>query len=311
MLSRAAERVYWTGRYLERTEDAARIVQQYSQLLLDLPYEVGVRWIELVRIVGSAASYAETGLPETEDHIVRFLLGDKNNAASLLSSLRMARENVRNTRDLLPQESWECVNELYQYANDAIATAVDGEARFDILAECIGRCQQINGVLHGTMSHRAPFHFLRLGQCIERADMTSRIIDVAAAYLKRNETLVRRYGSVLWTNALKSVSAFQMYRQYRQPQVVGYEVIDYLVRDNDFPRAIRFCVDRAKASARKLPRADATVAALDEVIDFVRPLDAEHVTAADISAFMDSVQKRLGVVHGHVVDTWFLPEDAS
>ena len=238
MLSRAAERVYWTGRYLERTENTARIVQQYSQLLLDLPDEVGVDWAELVGIVGATGAFEATGRERRESDILEFLLVEMNAAPSLSFSLKMARDNIRNTRDLLPHESWESVNELHHWAGRNLEHAVSGRDRFEVLSEVIARCLQINGILTGTMSHNSPYQFLRLGQNIERADMTSRVIDVAAAYIRHNERLVRRYGSSLWTNVLKSVSGFQMYRQYCQPQVEGARVIEFLVTDGAFPRAI-------------------------------------------------------------------------
>jgi uncharacterized alpha-E superfamily protein len=307
MLSRAAERVYWTGRYLERAENTARLVQQYSQLLLDLPEEAGVEWTELVRIVGAAEAFQATGAADTEAEVLYFLLVEPGSPSSLASSLRMARENVRNTRDLLPQESWENVNELYQDARERLALAARGENRFECLAEIIGRCQQIDGSLTGTMSHLSPYHFLVLGQTIERADMTSRVIDVASAYIRHNERLVRRYGSSLWTNVLKSVSGFQMYRQYCQPQVQGSKVIDFLLRDTAFPRAVACCLDSARESARRLPRADATTAALDEVGKLLEPV-GQDFSAETISALMDTLQQRIGDVHARVVDTWFLPD---
>jgi len=307
MLSRAAERVYWTGRYLERAENTARIVQQHSQLLLDLPEEAGVGWLELVRIFGAQQAFAQSDRDESEPRILAFLLADADSHSSLAFSLRMARENIRNTRDLLPHEAWEAVNELNQYARQNLATAASADDRFDILAECIGRCQQIMGLLIGTMSHHSPFHFLALGQSIERADMTSRIIDVAAAYIQHNERLVRRYGSSLWTNVLKSVSGFQMYRQYCQPQVDGVRVIDFLVRDTAFPRAIACCLDQAAASCAALPRGDRTAAALDVVRARLDPPEA--ATADVVSRLMDEVQQELGNAHQAVVDTWFLPGD--
>ena len=307
MLSRAAERVYWTGRYLERAENTARIVQQYSQLLLDLPVEVGVGWPELVRIFGAQQAFKRGGEDEGELGILAFLLADKNSYSSLAYSLRMARENIRNTRDLLPHEAWESINELNQYAGRNLPAAARDDDRFEVLAECIGRCQQIVGLLNGTMSHHSPFHFLTLGQSIERADMTSRIIDVAAAYIQHNERLVRRYGSSLWTNALKSVSGFQMYRQYCQPQMDGERVIDFLIRDNAFPRAIACCLDRASASCASLPRGEQTTAALDSVRESLDLPD--EVTATAVSRLMDDLQQGLGGVHQAVVETWFLPGD--
>lgn len=310
MLSRAAERIYWTGRYLERAENTARIAQQYSQLLLDLPEEVGVEWIELIRIFGATSAFEETGRPARETDVLDFLLAERSSAASLVYSLQMARENIRNTRDLVPQESWENVNELYRDARDRLPLAARGDGRFDVLAEVIARCQQINGSLTGTMSHLSPYHFLTLGQSIERADMTSRIIDVATAYIRHNERLVQRYGSSLWTNVLKSVSAFQMYRQYCQPQVQGSKVIDYLLHDTAFPRAVANCLQTARQSARRLPRPEDTDAALEEVESLLAaPIDPA-CSADDISELMDATQKRLGRVHSAVVGTWFLPGDS-
>jgi uncharacterized alpha-E superfamily protein len=311
MLSRAAERVYWTGRYLERAENTARIVQQYSQLLLDLPPEAGVEWSELVRIVGVAEAFEASGNADSEAAILLFLLADIAGSSSLAYSLRMARENIRNSRDLLPQESWENVNELYQYAIENLSSAAHGRDRFDVLAECIGRCQQINGSLRGTMSHHSPYQFLVLGQNIERADMTSRIIDVAAAYVQHNEQLVQRYGSSLWTNVLKSVSGFQMYRQYCQPQVEGFRVIEFLLRDVAFPRAVACCLDAARVSCRKLPHNEQALAAIDNVYALIEPAAEEQLTATDVSALMDSLQKHLGHVHKAVVEAWFLPVDGQ
>ncbi|MEO0996433.1 MAG: alpha-E domain-containing protein, partial [Pseudomonadota bacterium] len=310
MLARAAERVYWMGRYLERAENTARIVQQYSQLLLDLPEEVGVGWPELMRIFGAELQLQAQGGEMSDQAVFRFLLGDGDSRSSLVFALRMARENLRNTRDLLPQESWECLNELYRSARNELASAGTDEDRFDILADCIGRCQQVAGILGGTMSRRSPFHFLILGRCLERADMTSRIIDVATAYLGKNERLVLRYGSTLWTNALKSVSGFQMYRQYCQPQVQGVAVIGFLLQDRDFPRAVARCVDKARASAAELPRGNATIDALDDIGRFLAPIATSSLVPGEVSALMDDVQQRLGAIHGAVAGTWFLAGDS-
>lgn len=311
MLSRAAERVYWTGRYLERAENTARLVQQYSQLLLDLPQEVGVGWPELVRIVGAMDAFRASGQPETERGILEFLLADTRGCTSLAYSLRMARENIRNTRDLLPHEAWENVNELYQGTRRSLGPAASSEDRFEVLAECVGECQKVSGILTGTVSHHSPYHFLCLGQSIERADMTSRIIEVAAAYIQQNERIVRRYGSSLWTNVLKSVSGFQMYRQYCQPQVEGFRVIDFLLRDHAFPRSIVFCLDSARSSCAALPRGEETIAELDEADGLLQPVAADGLSAAEVTHLMDTLQLRLGDVDRAVAATWFLHEGSA
>lgn len=307
MLSRAAERIYWAGRYLERAENTARIVQQYSQLLLDLPREADVGWQELVAIFGARQAFEATGANNEERAIFEFLVADAASASSLRYCIASARDNIRNSRDLLPQESWESANELHQYARRSLAASTSSEDRFEVLSECIGRCQQINGILIGTMSHTTPFHFLTLGQSIERADMTTRVIDVAASYLQRNERLVLRYGSTLWTNVLKSVSGFQMYRQYRQPQVEGFAVIDFLLNDRNFPRAARACIDIGCTTAQSLPRADGLIEALEHTRDALPAPLPDDLDGAAVSKLMDTLQERLGDAHAAVVDTWFLP----
>jgi uncharacterized alpha-E superfamily protein len=309
MLSRAAERVYWAGRYLERAENTARIVQQYSQLLLDLPDEVGVAWDELVAIFGAASDFDTSSRNNAEREILDFLLADASSGTSLLHSIKMARDNIRNSRDLLPQESWENANELYQFAQKELATTTSSEDSFEVLSECIGRCQQINGILMGTMSHNSPYYFLTLGQAMERADMMSRIIDVAAAYLQQNERLVLRYGSTLWTNVLKSVSGFQMYRQYCQPEVEGLVVIDFLLNDAKFPRAVRACAELAKNAAAMLPRGDRLIHSLDRIEHALPSPLPDDLDGAEVSRLMDTLQKRLAAAHEAVVETWFLPGD--
>ncbi len=309
MLSRAAERIYWTGRYLERAENTARIVQQYSHLLLDLPDEVGVEWGELVDIFGATDAFKEADTRNQDAAIRNFLLANSDSGTSLLYSIKMARDNIRNARDLLPQESWEGANEFFQYARRELAATTSSENLFDVLSECIARCQQINGVLIGTMSHDSPYFFLTLGQSIERADMTSRIIDVAAAYLQQNERLVLRYGSTLWTNVLKSVSGFQMYRQYCQPEVEGLMVIDFLLNDEKFPRAMRACMETAKHTAECLPRSGHLIHSLERTENALPSPLPDDLDGAQVSDLMDTLQQRLGDAHTAVVETWFLPGD--
>jgi len=309
MLSRAAERAYWAGRYLERAENTARIVQQYSQLLLDLPDEVEVGWHELVQIFGGSAQFSGRVKADEELTILQFLLFDPGSSSSLNYTIRAARDNIRNLRDLLPQESWECVNELHQYARQQLQSTTAAEDRFEVLSECIGRCQQINGVVAGTMSHENPSAFLTLGQSIERADMTSRLIDVAAAYLQQNERIVLRYGSTLWTNVLKSVSGFQMYRQYVKPAVEGIAVVDFLLNDEAFPRAVRASILAARNTTGSLPQGEHVLHALDKAGNALPSLLPDALDGKMVSEMMDTLQKRLAAAHNAVVDTWFLPAD--
>lgn len=310
MLSRAAERVYWCGRYLERAEGSARVVQQYLHMLLDLPDEAGVRWQELAPIFG-AGMVGDLDDDDEKTGFVDLMLAGKNSQVSLLNSLKMARENIRNTRDLLPIESWEYVNELYHYAHKSLDTDAQREDQFEVLSECIGRCHQLTGCLGNTMSHRSPYQFLMLGQQIERADMTTRIIDIAVTYLRSSDKQAQRFAPTLWTNLLKTVGGFQMYRQYVQPQVSGHEIINFLANDPDFPRAVRCAVNRAVACARALPRSDKAIAQLNKTRKFIRKSDVRSIDTDQISRLMDVTQKNLGLAHNAIAATWFLNTTSS
>ncbi|OYV23217.1 MAG: hypothetical protein CG442_417 [Methylococcaceae bacterium NSO1] len=116
MLSRSAERLYWLARYLERTENIARLVNVHMNLLLDLPKGVEMGWRQLILINASKEEFYEKNNVANERNITRFLLADAGYPGSLFSSLSAARENIRTSRELLPDEAWEQVNEMYLFA---------------------------------------------------------------------------------------------------------------------------------------------------------------------------------------------------
>ena len=182
MLSRVAQNVYWMARQIERAEDTARLINVNGNLLLDLPRNTTFGWLPLIFIVGAEKLFFEKDPHRLadENNVVRFLIGDRDNPGSIISSLAAARENLRTTRDTVPPEAWEQINALYIYARDHVPTR---RGRFEFLRRVIQGAQQINGLLAGAMSRTAAYDFVRLGRYLERADMTTRILDVRSANL--------------------------------------------------------------------------------------------------------------------------------
>src|SRR5690242_9659183 len=152
MLSRVAERVYWMGRYVERAESSARLLNAYTNQLMDLPRGAEPGWKHLVDITGATPLFEASGAYD-ERGTVSFLVADRENPGSILSSVAMARENVRTTRDVLPTEAWEYANELYLFAKANAERCVARGQRFAVLKTIVARCQQLEGLLAGTMSH--------------------------------------------------------------------------------------------------------------------------------------------------------------
>ncbi len=305
MLSRVAERVYWMARYLERAENTARLVSVYANLLLDLPKGYTVGWHTLITITGIEEPFRKHYEQADERSVVRFLLTDTHNTSSVLSALAGARENVRTTRDLFPAEAWEAINELHLFAREHAVGGVNRSQRHDYLTQIIHGCQQLAGLLAGTLSHDAAYDFVRLGRNLERADMTTRILDVGVATLQEQDDSAGALLSTLWINVLRSLSAYQMYRRHVRASVNGRDVASFLLGDAQFPRSVRYSVDELAAALGRLPRAEAPLTAVARISRLLTQTDPRAIGREALHGFIDDLQLELGQVHDAIAGTWF------
>jgi uncharacterized alpha-E superfamily protein len=310
MLSRVAERVYWAARYLERAENTARLSRVYGALLLDLPKTAGVDWPLLVDITGGTPVSGQKS-NRSDRTTLRYLLADPDNPCSVLSSLRAARENFRTSRDMAPSEAWRRVNELYLYGKENLNRAVFERRRHEILVNITRMCQEIRGLLADGMTHGDPYQFLRLGRMLERADMTTRVIDVAVTSLMSGRADLEPFQNSLWIAVLRSVSGYQVYRQQVRRRVVARDVIGFLLTDTQFPRAVGYCLGELDLSLRSLPRYEAALRGVLRLQRIVGEIDLPAASAAELHDFMDAIQLDLGSIHEQIALTWFLPVEAA
>ncbi|MEZ5498335.1 MAG: alpha-E domain-containing protein [Steroidobacteraceae bacterium] len=306
MLSRVAERVYWAARYLERAEDSARLVDVHAQLLLDLPRTAGIGWSQVPEIMGIDIGGIRKGRFAERD-ILKRLLTDENCASSVLSSIAMARENFRTTRDVVPTEAWQGVNELHLFARSELRWAIGQRRRHAILSDVVARVQQLRGLLADTMSHGPAYQFIRLGTNLERADMCTRIIDVAVSGLLRNLEPLQRFDNTLWMSTLKSVSGYQMYRQYVRRRIRSADVLTFLFQDEDFPRSLRHCLWQIERCLQRLPNSSTVAQSLRELTGYLVKMDVGQMDNADLHAAVDQMQIELAAMHQRMTDTWFAP----
>jgi uncharacterized alpha-E superfamily protein len=306
LLSRVAERIYWSARYLERAETTARLARVYGNLLLDLPRQAGLKWDLLIQITGCEELYRELQPNPGPDTAERFLVADRSNPSSVRSSLLHARENLRTTRDNLPSEAWRSVNELCMYVGEELDAATSHRRRYGIHSRVVEGCQQINGLLHDTMSHDSGYQFFRIGRGLERADMTTRIIDVAAALLLGREDLAR-FDNALWMAVLQSLSAYQMYRQKVRRRIDGTDVIAYLLKDDQFPRAFSFSLRELGSSLAVLPRNAEPHKSLGGLRRMLAQLEVAGLDIATLHQWIDDAQRELGELHALIHRTWFEP----
>jgi uncharacterized alpha-E superfamily protein len=308
MLSRVAENIYWLGRYTERAENTARIVSVNANLLLDLPRGIAPGWAPLVYISGANAEFEERYENYNECHVVHFLLGDERNAGSTLYALGAARENCRTIRDFVPREAWELLNELYLYARDELERGMSKGGRHTYLKHIIQGVQGINGLLSGTMLHDQGYEFLHLGRFLERADMTTRIIDVRSANLLPHETTeLQPFETIQWVSVLKSMTAYQAYRRSEQVRVQREPVLRFLFQHREFPRAVWHSIEAVRHSLERLPRDEAALRVAGRIKRNLEAAEPWRLDQKRLHAYVDELQLAIGDLHAEIAKTWFPP----
>lgn len=312
MLSRVAENLYWTTRYMERAEDTARLINAVTLMSLDMPGDVRFGWDSLIRVAGLDHVFFEHYGEANEVSVMRFLIHDEKNPSSILNCITQARENTRTFREVVPWEFWEGVNELYLYAKQNLSGELTRRRRYDVLQAVIRRRQSMVGLLVGTMSRDAAFQFLRLGRNMERADMTSRILDVSCAVIPpRTETPATPYGDLAWMSILKALSAYQMYRRYVSVHADGGKVIEFLLKNRDFPRTIAHCLIQILAVLRQLPNPGPVMSVVEETLAFVERADSETLAQRGLHAYTDQIQLGLSSVHDALRRHYFRQVDGE
>jgi uncharacterized alpha-E superfamily protein len=307
MLSRVAENLYWVGRYLERAENTARLINSTTQVLLDLPVNASFGWDVLIKVAGLDAEFGKRYPHADEDSIIRFLIEDEDNPSSIISSIHNARENTRTVREVLPMELWERINSLYLYIRENAARTLIGRGpRDEVLRAVIGQRESIVGLLTGSMSRDVAYQFIKLGRNMERADMTTRIVDVnSAVHLPADSALAALTSERAWISTLNALSAYQMYRNHVGVHVRSHDVVEFLLKDPHFPRTVKHCLAEIEGCLSTLPQ---HVDAMKQVRKAWRRLDGmklEGLTSPVLHEYLDQVQADIGAIHAAVARQYF------
>jgi len=309
LLSRVAEAVYWAGRYVERAETTSRIVKVQTELYLDLPRSAGLDWAPLLAVTGSADGFAE-GAELNEEQVIEFLLADPDNRGSVIASLGQARENMRTTRSVFPREAWEALNELYHWTRDTCDDAVPRRSRLQWTEHVMAECQRLIGILAGTMTHDAAYSFMRIGRHVERADMTSRVLDVQAGTLLA-QAEGEPYADLTWMAVLKSVAGYQMYRRSVQSGVQGPEVLRFLLQDTLFPRSVQHCLYEIARDLLVLSHNDAVMGSCARAQLYVEQARVRSLAWDGLSPYVDGLEVHLDSLHASLSDTYFQVQPQS
>ncbi len=245
MLSRTASSLYWLGRYVERADFAARLVEATVRLDALSARPAGeAAWQSALVVSETDEAFAETGQSVTQSHVARFLTLDTSHPGSIVRCLDMARNNAKAVRTALTRDAWTSINRAWLIFNNrsspggTTATLNLVEA---VKAETLG----FEGAMNRMLRNHANA-FIRLGQSIERADNTARLLDVKYHLLLPEGEKV---GGVIdrdqWTTILQTVSAVTAYRWLYSEGLTPANVIDLLLTRNELPRSLAGCAEEA------------------------------------------------------------------
>ncbi len=310
MLSRTANSIYWMTRYIERAENVARFIDVNLLLMLDLPHVTTQHWDSLVMTTGDVQLFREHYPQVDQDNVIRFLTFDRDNPNSIFTTVRAARENARSVREIISSEMWEQINTFYLMLKEAQVSQVlhSPSAFFSNVKQA---CHMFDGVIHGTLSHGEAWNFAQMGRFLERADKTARILDVEHFLPANPSDTGTHFEIIQWSAVLKSVSAFEMYRQrYRGIQLE--KLIGFLLLNPDFPRSLYHCVVQAEASLYEVSgtvpgkrfsnAAEQSLGKLRAKLEFC---DLDEILEKDLHEFLDSIELHLNQIDDKIYDTFF------
>jgi uncharacterized alpha-E superfamily protein len=290
VIARVADHCFWLGRYVERAESTARVLEVTGAIALDAELAPRRSWQPVVVVAGQEADlvarFGEGALGDG-DLVQRYLATDRKNPVSIVRSAFAARENARAIREVISLEVWRAVNEL---ALSLAASSDDTTADLDALYAKVRRSTQLAlGLVRSTMLQDAPLDFIWLGVLLERVGQTARLLDVQHHALLAEGAPHPVLETALWLSLLRACSGFEAFMKRNRGRVTGPSVASFLVLEKRFPRAVAFCVRAARdrfaalcadgevTAARALDR----LTALDRYLTDLAPGDLEggHVHA--------------------------------
>lgn len=307
MLARDAENLYWMARYLGRAENTARLILSTTEILLDLPNGASLGWGSLLQIAGIDRMYKKHYADAKESDVMHFLIADERNPSSILSSVKYARENTRTLRELLPEELWERINGLYLYiSNNLELAARDRRNKYLFLQSVINQRHSIVGMIASSMEHDLAYHFIQIGTYVERADMTSRIMDINYAItLPTGADPHEVTRQTLWVGILKALSAFLAYRRLQNVNVNMIGVTDFLFHESRFPRSVIHCLNEIEATMHHLPHRENSMGAVKAAQLHVLSKETQGMDIERLHQMIDIAQQHLGNINLALAKDYF------
>lgn len=313
MLSRMADALYWMARGLERADNASRLLEINLLHLIETE-ETNVadtQWHPFLDISGSEPLFHQLygSEPIRKEKLVFFLTQEKANPNSIVNVLQQARENARVVRDCISKEMWESVNHMWLWASDQLKTSLPPDRAPAFCRRIRNEVARFDGLTCSTMMQGESYGFYRLGLFLERTDMTARILDVKYYILLPD---VSQVGSALdyyqWMALLKSLSGFEAFRRLHPAGLRPIDVAEFVILCAEFPRSIKFCVDRMGNALEQIGydgKASPAYKAWKSLHQLLARQTAQSIFQQGLHEFLADMLKQLAQFNGALQTDYF------
>jgi uncharacterized alpha-E superfamily protein len=310
LLARDAEGLFWMARYLERVENLARLIDVTQSF--ESPGRETEAWWGLIRINADEKNFLERGFSVDADHVKHFYLLDRGNPTSIPANLEDARTNARTLRPLMSTEMWRQINVFHRFVSRITPADLEGDQLSRLCTMLKDGVQAHTGITEGTLYRDQGWYFYHLGRVIERADQTTRMLDIKyTALLPRDGEEKRVAELTQWNAVLRGVAGYHAFKRHARAIFSAGDVVEFLLRDPSQPRSVLLCVRRAEAYLDDLRRIYGLSRAHEamEAAEYLREILTEkpigHILATGLHDYLDVVQIHLQVLAGAIGRAFF------
>ena len=292
MLSRRAKLIFWMSRYLERSNFTSRLLITTSELQLDLSLENEISWKPLLTAMSLNKDYLKLNKKYSEKKIIEFFISNKENHSSIINSLNYSKENSLIVRDILPEQSILKLNELLIKFNKTINRKNSNKKNLKLLSNIIQGSQNFMYSTDLEMQRNIDYQFLGLGRFIERTDMLIRILQSQTLRSKQHKKGYE-YLTLEWINILKSISAFQAYRQYSKKDISILDIIEFFLKTKIFPRSINWNLNQIERAIFRISKKNDLRKNIKEIQRDVNKFKVKSDDLDNFLLFLEKIQKKI------------------
>ena len=304
MLSRRAKLLYWMSRYLERSNFTSRLLITTNELQLDLTLDDEISWKPLLTVVDLNKDYLKLNKKYSEKKVIDYFIFNKNNSSSILNSLSRSKENSLVVRDILPEQSIIKINELLIKFNKSISKKNSKKNNLKLLNNVILGSQNFMYSTDLEMQRNIDYQFLRLGRFLERTDMMIRILQSQGLRSKQHKKGYE-YLTLEWINILKSISAFQAYRQSSQQDISISDIINFFLKTDTFPRSINWNLNQIERATYRISKKNDLIKNVKEIKADINKYKIKTNDLDNFLFFLEKMLKKLDDLNNKIQKNYF------